>query len=235
MDSLRTPAAIASLVAANVAPLAGILFLGWSPASVLVLYFVDTFLSLGGVLLLVAAHVTGNDAGKRFAGWKDWAKAVIGLAIFGAIMAFPLAFPLVVVLGEDLGMKTLAHDRGFLIGLGWQILFALHALVRQHRELTLRSDDDRVLAHRALFLIARWVVMFMGTVTGLVGMLGPAIGGFVMVAIYSGASVYFELFPDRAQRLLRGRDAKPIVWQGDLDGKAARDRATHAKNGGGQR
>jgi hypothetical protein len=93
-----------------------------------------------------------------------------------------------------------------------------------------------VLAHRALFLIARRVVMFKGTVTGLVTMLGPAIGGFVMVAIYSGASVYFELFPDRAQRLLRGRDARPIVWQGDLDGQAARDAATRgAKNGGGQR
>jgi hypothetical protein len=43
-----------------------------------------------------------------------------------------------------------------------------------------------------------------------------------MVAIYGGASVYFEVFPERAERLLRGQDAKPIVWEGDLDEQAAR-------------
>ena len=222
MDTLRTPAAIASLVAANVAPLAGILFLGWSPASVLVLYFIDTFLSLGAVILLVAVHVTGNDAGKRFTSWKDWAKACIGLAILGAIMAFPMAFPLLIVLGDDFGMRELSSQRGFVAGIAWQLAFSMYAVVRQHRDLLQRHDDDRVLARRAIFLVARWVVMFMATVPGLLSLLGPSIGGFLMVAIYGGASVYFELFPERAERLLRGKDAKPIAFDGDLDAQAAR-------------
>ena len=46
VDTLRAPAALASLVAANVTPLAGILLFGWSPASLLILYYVDTFLGL---------------------------------------------------------------------------------------------------------------------------------------------------------------------------------------------
>lgn len=230
MDTLRTPAALASLVAANIVPLAGILFLGWSPASLLVLYFVDTFLSLGGVVLLVAAHVTGNDHGRRFRGWKDWAKACAGLAVLGAIMAFPLALPVLFVLGGDIG--ALAGDRAFLPALAWQLAMSCWLVVRHHRALALRSDDDRVLARRAFFLVARWVVMFMATVTGAFALLGPRWGGFVMVAIYAGASVYFELFPERAERLLRGRNAKPITWEGDLDEQARRagqPRAVHRK------
>ena len=53
-------------------------------------------------------------------------------------------------------------------------------------------------------------------------MLGPVIGGFVLIAIYAGASIYFELFPERAEKMLRGRDAKPIVYEDDLATRHAR-------------
>ena len=54
--------------------------------------------------------------------------------------------------------------------------------------------------------------------TGLVELFGARWGAFVLVTIYGGASVYFELFPQRAERLLRGSRARALTYQPDLDG-----------------
>ena len=48
---------IAALVARNLVPAAGVLFLGWSAPDVLVLYFVDTVLAIATLLLLVAVYL----------------------------------------------------------------------------------------------------------------------------------------------------------------------------------
>jgi hypothetical protein len=222
MDTLRTPAALATLIAANIAPLVGIVAFGWSPSSLLILYLIDTLLALGGVVLLVMAHVTGNERGRPLSGWKDWAKALCGLTLLGAIFAFPLALPIVMVIGDDLAVTALARDRGFVTAIFVQLAMSAVAIVRQHAQLNERHDDDRVLARRLFYLVARWVVMFIAVVTGAITLLGATIGGFLMVAVYAGASVYFELFPERAERMLRGSNAKPIVWEGDLDGRESR-------------
>lgn len=221
MDTLRTPAALASLIAANLAPLVAIIVLGWSPLSILVLYFVDTFLGLGVVVLLVMTHVTGNEHGKPLCGWKDWTKAAIGLAILGAIFALPLSVPLWIVGGDALAEELVRPGNGLAYAILAQSAMSALAAARMHRVLKSREDDDRILARRALFLVARWLTMTMAMITGALALLGPRIGGAVLVAIYGGASVYFELFPGRAERFVRGREAKPITYDQDLDGLAA--------------
>jgi Family of unknown function (DUF6498) len=218
MDTLRTPAALASLIAANLAPLVGVVLLGWSPLSILVLYFVDTLFALGVVMLLVMMHITGNEHGGPLSGWKDWAKALLGLAILGSIFAFPMSLPLWIVGGDELAVEFERPGNGLLYGIAAQAAMSAFAAVRMHRVLKLREDDDRILARRALFLVARWMTMFIAMVTGFVALLGPAIGGFVLIAIYGGASIYFELFPERAERFVRGPNAKPITYHADLDG-----------------
>jgi hypothetical protein len=115
-------------------------------------------------------------------------------------------------------------DRTFLAALAVQALMSALASARMHRVLRGRNDDDRLLARRFIFLVARWVVVFVAMVTGFVGLLGPVIGSFVLVAIYAGASIYFETFPERAERLLRGKDAKPIRYEGDLASRQAGSR-----------
>lgn len=222
MVTLRTPAALASLVAANLTPLAGILLLGWSPAAVLVSYFIDTYLAIGGVVLLVMVHVTGDESDRPLSGAGNWAKALAGLAVLGAIMAFPMALPIVMTLGDDRAAWAMFDDRVFLAALAVQALMSLLATARMHRVLAARSDDERLLAGRFIFLVARWIVMFIAMVTGFVTLLGLRIGALVLVAIYAGASIYFELFPERAERLLRGKDAKPIVFDDDLATRNAR-------------
>jgi hypothetical protein len=49
------------------------------------------------------------------------------------------------------------------------------------------------------------------------------VGGLVVIAIYAGASVYFELFPEHAMRLVRGANAGRIRYGKDLASRA-RDR-----------
>lgn len=143
MDTLRTPVALTSLIASNLAPVAGILLLGWSHPPLLVLYLVDTFVGHGVVVLLVMAHITGNEQGRPFAGWKDWAKGLAGLALLGAIMAFPMALPLVMVIGDDGVLEPLLADTGFHYAVALQVTMSLLAGARMHRELKVRDDDDR--------------------------------------------------------------------------------------------
>ncbi len=217
----RSLEALASLVAVNVTPLVGIAVLGWSPAAVLISYYVDTFLGFGALVLLVMIHVTGDDNDRPISGWKDWTKTAIGLGFLGSIMAFPLAVPLWITLGEDPATWALFSNRAFLGALAVQAAMSVLAAVQLHRDLATRSDDDRVLAGRMLFLTARWITIFIAMVTGLVPLLGPRVGGFILIAIYAGASVYFELFPERVARFIRGKDAKPIAFEGDLESRMA--------------
>ena len=221
-SNLRSPEALASLIAVNITPIAGVVFLGWLPSAVLISYFVDTFIGFGVVLLLVMVHVTGDDQKGPIVGWKRWTKAVIGLAVLGAIMAFPLAFPIFFLYSEDRETHALLRDTTFLLALAVQVLMSALAAVRMHRMLQATHDDEKILAARTVFLAARWLALFIAMVTGFVGMLGPRIGGFILVLVYAGASVYFELFPERAARWLRGKDAKPIEFEGDLESRLAK-------------
>lgn len=225
------PSSLATLVAANLAPVIGILLLGWSPIAILVLYFVDTLLSLGVVLLLVMLHITGNAKGRPLSGVKDWAQAVVSFIILGGIFGLPLSLPLWFIGPEHIAAEFERPGSGLAYGVLLQVLMSALSAVRMHRELQARSDDDRLLARRTLFLVARWITVFMALTFGVVGLLGPRWGAFVLVAIYGGASVYFELFPDRAERFVRGANAAPIRYESDLDGKSAEagDASTQAR------
>ena len=78
---LRSPEALASLVAVNVTPLAGILLLGWQPVGVLISYFVDTFVGFCSVMMLTMIHVTGDEEDTPIEGWRRWSK-LVGALVF---------------------------------------------------------------------------------------------------------------------------------------------------------
>ena len=115
MDTLRTPAALASLIAANLAPLVGILLLGWSPLSILVLYFVDTIFGLVVVVLLVMM--------RRRVGLEHVGRTlgvVARVAIAGAIAAglsYAAWYGVDMVLGDGVVAQLLSLGAGFAVAL----------------------------------------------------------------------------------------------------------------------
>jgi hypothetical protein len=215
--------AVAALIAVNVTPLAGILLLGWQPAGVLISYFVDTYVGACTVLLLLMMHVTGDELDTPVEGWRRRAKLAGALVFLGSLILLPTALPLLFVLGPDVVMHTLLEERGFRAGLAVQVLMSVLAAMRVHRELRQTGDDDRILSARGLFLVARWMVVFLAVAGASAAALGPRAAGLLVVAIYAAASVYFELFPAHAMHLVRGAGAGRMRYGKDLESRA-RDR-----------
>jgi len=225
MDSLATPASIASLIARNLVPAAGVSFLGWSAGNLLGLYYLDTILSFAVVVLVVARHVTGlgkpGVRGRPLQGPLDWIKASFGSLLAAVLICLPLCVPLVWTLAAfDWSISAALVDRSFLTGLALQAGGSIYGGLQAHRDLLARTDDERVLKHRAAFIVARWLVVLAVAFTGFIGFLGPWIGGTLIVLVYAGATVYFELFPDRALAWLNPKEARA---------DAAKDAARNSK------
>jgi len=176
VDTLRLPSSLASLVTANVAPVVGVLVLGWSPIAILILYFVDTLLSLGVVMLMVMLHVTGNARGQRFSGFQDWAQGIGALVFLGAIFALPLSLPLWFIGPPNVAAEFERPGSGLFYAILLQVAMSAYSAVRMHRDLEQRHDDDRVLVRRGLYVMARWITLFIAMGTGLVELFGARVG-----------------------------------------------------------
>jgi hypothetical protein len=197
---LRSPDALAALIAVNITPLAGIVFLGWLPSAVLISYFVDTFVGFGVVMLMIMVHVTGDNEAGPIVGWKRWTKALMGLAILGAIFAFPLAFPIFFLYADDRETLALLRNTDFLLALAVQVLMSLLAAARMHRMLQATHDDEKILAARTLFLAARWFALFIAMVTGFIGMLGPGSAVSCWSRSTPARRSNFEPYPETCRR-----------------------------------
>jgi len=219
-----SPEALASLIAVNVTPLAGAIVLGWPPAGILVSYFVDTFVGFCTVFMLMMIHLTGDEQDTPIEGWKRWSRLVAAFVFLAAIVLIPLALPLLAVLGTHVIADTVLESASFRLGLAMQVLLSVLAAMRVHRELAATHDDDRILSARLIFLTARWMLLFVAGVTGVMSMLGPRFGTLALIALYAGASIYFELFPEQAMRFVRGSKTGPIKYEDDLETRAARRR-----------
>jgi hypothetical protein len=125
------------------------------------------------------------------------------------LICLPLGVPLVWTLSAfDWSVSAAFVDRSFVTGLALQIAGSIYGGIQAHRDLLARTDDERVLKHRGAFIVARWLVVLAVAFTGVAGFLGPWIGGTLVVLVYAGATVYFELFPDRALMWLNPKEAR---------------------------
>jgi len=222
----RSPEALASLIAVSITPLVGILLLGWKPAAVLMSYLVDTFVGFCVVIALTMIHVTGDEHDTPIQGWRRWSKLASGMVFLSALILIPLMLPLLGVLGSDVIVDTVLESSAFRAGIVLQVAMSVFAAWRAHRVLSATHDDERILAARFLFLTARWMLMFLAVAVGFVTALGPRFGSFALIAIYAGASIWFELYPEHAMRFARAGNPKPIVYQDDLEARAAKKRGS---------
>jgi hypothetical protein len=213
MDSTVTLPRVASLVSRNLMPVVGVLLLGWSAPDLLVLYYLDTVLGFAVVVLLIARHVTGlgkaGEVGKPLDGPLDWVRSAAGSLLGAVLIGLPLGVPLFIMLAQfDWSIATALADRAFVGGLAVQAAGSVYGCVQAHRDLLARDDDEHVLKHRAAFVVGRWMVVLVAAMTGLAAVFGPRFGGALVLLAYAGASVYFELYPERALQWLNPREAR---------------------------
>jgi hypothetical protein len=192
------------VIAANVVPIAGMLFLHWSPPALLALYALDTALALCAMCWLVMVHVTEAGALRHGAGRAM--KIALGALIGGAFLSFMLIAPVAITFADGDWLRSHPwRDSGFLTAAAMQAAGSLVGLVRTHRELVRRTDDEPYLATQFRFLVARWAIVLAVAFLGVGPALGDALGSALLVVVYAGASVWFTLFPEQALRLFHPR------------------------------
>lgn len=227
MSTQAAPLAIAQLVARNVVPLAGILFLGWSAQSVLIVYFADTLLTLGvifaGAMRKFAPPIEDD-------GWAARVNGEVGMLGGGMflmiVVAAPLGIPLLFMLGGQLDARALLDDRALVAGITWQCVAALWSYLGLYRALRTATPDQLQLRRRFALVFLRWMALVMVAYLG-VGLVAGRFAALIFVAIYAGVSIYAEVAPDRFLRAMPG-GAEDAIDRGERPaqrrGRSRRDR-----------
>lgn len=208
-----SPFAIANAVVRNLVPLAGILFLGWSAANVLILYFVDTLLAMAVMFAGLMRHFLPPPTDE---GWAARANAEVGYvaaALFiCAFLAVPLGVPLIFMLmGSDVVWRELLSDPAFRSGLVLQAIAAFWSCRDLYRALRTHTPDELRLKRRFALVFLRWMVVIMVSYLG-IGLIFGRYAAFVFVAIYTAATIMTDVAPDRFLRAMPGgaEDADPL-------------------------
>lgn len=185
------------VIARNIIPVLGVLFLGWSAINLVILYFFDT---LGGMWALIAALLT-----QFFGGWTTlpWTQRltnllwVFGLSLFlVAFFAIPLGMPVFILLMmHQWDWHTAWNDRGFLFGLVSIVLLSLTGMLRYALRFQQTPADEKWTRKTFGLLFLRWVAMIF-LIYILAGMLLP-FTPILLVIAYAALTVASELYPDR--------------------------------------
>ena len=228
-------ARIAAIAAPNLVPLSGIFFFGWSAPNLLILYSLDTILSIGsaGALGGIYGRPPGDgSAPTALRGRLNRASGIIFMFIAALVLAVPFGgwmFLLLAPLGWD--VRTALADPAFVRGLWIQAAMAILAFEHGYRALAGRPDADRLLKRRMVFILARYTITLLAGIAGLeiFGILPHELGGrlqgFLLVGVYLGSSTFFELSPGVLSALdretARSSERAPTASHGSLDNDEA--------------
>src|ERR1700687_3965334 len=110
MDGTFTPIAIAQAIARNIVPLVGVLAFHWSAGHVLILYLLDTLLSMA-VILAGLMPTFAPPPGDEGAG--GWINSEAGYVLMGLIVAAFIAVPLGMPVGIMLAASGFSFREAF--------------------------------------------------------------------------------------------------------------------------
>lgn len=201
---MSTPATLtaASAVARNIAPLAGILLLGWNARNVLYLYFIDTLLAMGVILAGLIRHFQPPVEDE---GWSARLNGEVGAIAAGlfviAIVALPLGIWLAIMLAGDLAIGEVLRDRGFLMAVAWQAAAALWSYRGLVEALRTHAPEALHLKRRFTLVFLRWIAVIF--CVQFVAVLPAHYALVALVAVYAAVSVWTEIAPDHFLRALR--------------------------------
>jgi hypothetical protein len=196
-----------TVIARTLVPIAGVLFLHWSAANLLIVYFADTLAAFFAVSVLAAGRLSASEA----PGGPAWYQRVVTgarLASSGAMVTLivglvPFGFLVFMLLMQDFAWQFALHDRDLWIGVAAQFCMAVTLLLREYRQIEAASDADRVIRARFGLVFMRWVIVCM-VFFAAAELLEPQNGGiladifgFALVLAYAVATILMELQPQR--------------------------------------
>jgi len=196
------------VIARNIIPVIGVLFLGWSAVNLVLLYFVDT---LGGMWALIAALLTQYYGGWTTLPWKTrfgnllW---VLGLSFFLiAFFAIPLGVPVLILTQiQAYDVRAAFDDTGFVFGLVSIAMLALVSMFRHVIHLQQTSAEDKWVRNEFGLLFVRWTVMIFLIFT--LGAFAFQFASVLLILGYAIVLVISELYP---QRFLAAFDKKSAL------------------------
>ncbi len=223
---LVSPLAIAQIVARNVTPLVGILFFDWSASNVLILYFIDTMLSMLVIFAGLAKSFSPPVADGIGGRIKTGLTVAVVAVFLTAFIAIPLGGPIGIVLAStDFSWRFAFYDHSLRLGILAQCIIAFGSYFELYRALATHTPEQLQLKKRFGLVLMRWVAVMAVCYVG-IGYLGD-FGVLLLVAAYIGASIVAEIAPDR---LLRGTPGEEFANAGNPS-RTARN-ASAGKPGG---
>src|ERR1700682_5387366 len=110
MNGAFNPVAVAQAVARNIVPLVGILVFHWSTGNVLILYLLDTLLSMAVIFAGLMSTFSPPPDDEGVGGWIN---AEAGYVLAGLLVATFLAVPLGMPVGIMLAASGFSFREGF--------------------------------------------------------------------------------------------------------------------------
>jgi len=212
--TILNPIAIGQIVARNVVPIVGVIAFGWSAVNVLLLYFVDTMLSMGVMFAGLASYFTRQASEDGVAARINGEAGAIAVAVILCLfIAVPLGMPLVFVgaMSHWEGFTALWRDQSLLAGIAWQVVAAVWSYWALWQELRYRTPEEVRLKRRFALVMLRWFVIIAAVYLPLAFLFGRFLP-FVLVVLYAGTTIFVEIAPDRFLRMMPGgaEDADPL-------------------------
>ncbi|HUH92153.1 MAG TPA: DUF6498-containing protein [Casimicrobiaceae bacterium] len=232
-DVMQPPTAwrhAGAVVARALVPIAGVLFLHWSAANLLIVYFADTLAAFFAVSVLAAGRLSGGET-PRGPAWYQRLATGARLASSGAMITLliglvPFGFLVFMLLMQDFVWQFALHDRDLWIGVAAQFCAAVTLLLREYRHVEAATDADRIIRARFGLVFMRWVIVCM-VFFAAAELLQPqrggvlaAIFGFVLVLAYAATTIAMELQPSR----LLGAFAPDLVARGEAPSAPAAEK-----------
>jgi hypothetical protein len=232
MNAATTLIAIAQAVARNIVPLIGILAFHWSAGNVLLLYLLDTLLSIAVIVAGLASTFSPPSNDEAVGGWINSEAGYVFGGLFAAVvLAVPLGMPIGIMLAAgDFSFRSAFYDSSLRTGALIQAVLALWSYIGLYRALRTYSPTQLKLRQRFALVLMRWVAVIMVTYF-IVEILPPSEPVLLLLVVaYIAASIFAEIAPDRFLRAMPGGednlapDATALGQQTDPRPAGAKDR-----------
>jgi hypothetical protein len=237
MDTPFNPIVIVQAVARNIVPLVGIFALHWSTGNVLLLYLLDTVLSMAVIFAgLMSSFAPPPDD----EGVSGRINAIAGYVLAGLVVAAFLAVPLgtpvgIMLAASGFSFREAFNDSSLRVGALVQAATALWSYAQLYRKLRTHSPEQLKLYKRFGLVIMRWIVVVIATYF-IIEILPPSEPVLVMLVVaYIAGSIAAEIAPDRFLRAMPGGEGSWEVSDRFSKAQAKTPPTSRGKDDGGKR